>query len=328
MSSAEFSSLITVGSLYAGIGGIDKAFMNAGAVVLWANENDKFACITYRRNFSHKLFEEDVYNLDPSKLDKVDILAAGFPCQAFSIAGYQKGFKDERGNHFFRIMQIAEHLNPKIIFLENVKNFERHDKGRTWKIVSKTLSDSGYFYKYKVLNTMHYSSLPQTRERFYAVCFNSRYFSDSDVAGFEFPDKVHKRKKIKDLLEKKNVPPKYFYGPDKYMYHELVKNILKEDTVYQWRRMYVRENKNHVCPTLTANMGTGGHNVPLVKINGAVRKLTPRECFRFQGFDDIILPEEISDAQLYKQAGNSVSVPVVERIAANIIKFLKLHKNE
>lgn len=313
---------IKVGGLYAGIGGIEKGFINAGATVAWANENDKYACITYRSNFDHKLIEEDIYNIDPKKLDKVDIIAAGFPCQAFSVAGYRKGFEDARGNHFFRIMEIAKVLEPKIIFLENVKNFKNHDNGRTWSIVYDYLNKQGYIVKSKIMNTMNFSELPQTRERFYAVCFNSKYITKEETEKFDFPKEIKKRKRITDVLEKNKVSDKYYYGKEKYMYKELAKAIKREDTLYQWRRMYVRENKSGVCPTLTANMGTGGHNVPLIKTNGYFRKLTPKECFMFQGFEDIKLPD-IADTQLYKQAGNSVSVPVVERIAKNILEFLK-----
>lgn len=315
---------VSVGSLYAGIGGIDKAFINAGADIFWANEYDKHACMTYRANFSHKLYDEDVYKLDPRNLRVVDILVAGFPCQSFSVAGYRKGFKDERGNHFFRIMEFATILKPKILFLENVKNLLGHDHGKTWNIIYNTLKDSNYEVRYKVLNTMHYGNLPQTRERFYAVCFRKNGTgTDPYSEHFYFPNTLPLKTKIRELLNDNKVDPKYYYGKEKYMYKHLAESMKRSDTIYQWRRIYVRENKSNVCPTLTANMGTGGHNVPLVKTSYGFRKLTPIECFRFQGFNDIILPDEIPMTQQYKQAGNSVSVRVVERIAVNIINSIK-----
>ena len=160
-----------------------------------------------------------------------------------------------------------------------------------------------------------YSQIPQNRERVYIVCFKN----SEDYNKFSFPQQVAKTLKITEKLEK-NVDKKYYYNNTKY-YNILKQDITKKDTVYQWRRHYVRENKNKLCPTLTANMGMGGHNVPLV-LDDDIRKLTPRECFRFQGFpDSFVLPSNLSDATLYKQIGNSVSVPVIEKIAKEIYKL-------
>ena len=160
-----------------------------------------------------------------------------------------------------------------------------------------------------------YSQIPQNRERVYIVCFKN----SEDYNKFSFPQQETKTLKITELLEK-NVDKKYYYNNTKY-YNILKQDITKKDTVYQWRRHYVRENKNKLCPTLTANMGMGGHNVPLV-LDDDIRKLTPRECFRFQGFpDSFVLPSNLSDATLYKQIGNSVSVPVIEKIAKEIYKL-------
>lgn len=317
-------SKITVGSLYAGIGGIDKGFLDAGAEVLWANEWDSKACLTYRINFpNHNLIEEDVYKLDAESLEKVDIIAAGFPCQAFSVAGYRKGFADERGNHFFRILEIAEILKPKALFLENVKNFVNHDKGNTWDVVYNSLKDAGYTVHFTTMNSMNYGDLPQNRERFYAVCFRKDENGLENYSQyFDFPSPIARNKSILDIIEKDKVSEKYYYGPERYMYDSLVESIKRTDTVYQWRRHYVRENKNNVCPTLTANMGTGGHNVPLIKTDQGIRKLTPLECFKFQGFDEIKLPD-IADSHLYKQAGNSVTVPVIERIAKSLLMAIE-----
>ena len=210
---------------------------------------------------------------------------------------------------FFNINELPE------TFLENVKNLITHNRGATFEDIRKHIGALGYKIKYKVLNTCLYSQIPQNRERVYIVCFKN----SEDCDKFAFPQQETKTLKITELLEK-NVDKKYYYNNTKY-YNILKQDITKKDTVYQWRRHYVRENKNKLCPTLTANMGIGGHNVPLV-LDDDIRKLTPRECFRFQGFpDSFVLPSNLSDATLYKQIGNSVSVPVIEKIAKEIYKL-------
>lgn len=321
-------SKYTVGSLFAGVGGICGGFASAGGEMLWANEYDKNACITYRANFEHNLIEGDCHDVDPMALPKVDVITAGFPCQAFSVAGYRKGFRDDRGDLFFETMRFIEALKPKAILLENVKNLSSHDKGNTLKVIKDYILHSNYSFIPRVLNTMDYGNIPQNRERIYIVgfrdeaCYNDFEMHPEAICSrmFSFPKKTDLTVKIQDLLEK-DVDNYYYYN--KYpVYDQLKTEIKRRDTVYQWRRVYVRENKSAVCPTLTANMGTGGHNVPLVLDRKDIRKLTPLECFRFQGFPkDFKLPR-ISRSHLYKQAGNSVSVPVVERIAKNIFKAL------
>lgn len=311
-----------VGELFAGIGGIGLAFQKAGFELIWANEIDEKACITYATNFSHTLINKDMKEVDPKDLPNVDILTGGFPCQAFSIAGYRKGFKDDRGNLFFDILRYIYALKPKVVFLENVKNLTSHDKGRTFSIIQKELTKAGYYIKSNVLNTAKYSDVPQNRERIYIVCFRDKEIAEK----FKFPKPVNKTKEIRSLLEK-NVSSEYSYNNSKY-FDKLKATMTNPNTIYQWRRIYVRENKNNLCPTLTANMGTGGHNVPLiVENNNNIRKLTPRECARFQGFPDSYkLPDNLPKSSLYKQIGNSVSVPVVNAIAKNIVKALEEEK--
>lgn len=311
-----------VGSLYAGVGGIDKGMSQAGFDIAWANEVDVYACQTYKLNHpSADLMEKDVYDIDLDMLSRVDVLTAGFPCQPFSLAGSREGFDDERGNHFYRIMEFVDALNPTVIFLENVKNFKSHDQGNTYKVVKKEIESRGYYTQEDILNTSEYTNIPQNRERFFLVAFNSRKLADS----FSFPDQLPLKSTIHDFIEPKTVDERFYYTSDSFIYDRLVGEITKRDTVYQYRRTYVRENKSNMCPTLTANMGTGGHNVPLVLTDQGIRKLTPIECFRFQGFDDIKLPENMAVSHLYKQAGNSVTVPVIKRIARNIMNVLEEH---
>lgn len=309
----------TVGSLYAGVGGICEGFIQSDFNINWANEFDKNACITYRENFSHTLYAEDIWQLDFQKLSKVDVIAGGFPCQPFSIAGYMKGFSDERGNHFFRIMKLVETIQPKVIFLENVKNLKGHDKGKTFKIIEEAVRKHGYSFHPKVMNSKEYGNIPQNRERIYIVCFKNNAKGEDEFGRFfRFPEPIELEQSIHDIISDQKVDEKYYYRSDKYNYEDLIKDMKSKDTVYQWRRHYVRENKQQVCPTLTANMGTGGHNVPLVLTKYGIRKLTPQECFKFQGFPENYKLPNISNASLYKQAGNSVTVSVIRRIAKNI----------
>lgn len=309
---------IKVGDLFAGIGGIALGFENAGFHVVWANEIDHNACITYRCNFEHKMYECPIQTLQTDKLIDTDMLVAGFPCQAFSIAGYRKGFEDSRGTLFFEIMRLVDELKPKYLFLENVKNLEKHNKGNTFTIILKELNKRGYFVKYKVMNTCEYSSIPQNRERIYIVAFKDRNIYNV----FEFPKKVKNIQKITDLLEMD--VNKSFYYSSKFKNYPLLKDEMRnKNSVYQWRRVYLRENKNGLCPTLTANMGMGGHNVPLILDSKGIRKLTPRECARFQGFPETYKLPKLTCSALYKQLGNSVSVPVIEAIAKEIMRAIK-----
>lgn len=325
--------MYTVGGLFAGVGGIEIGFEKAGFEISWANEFDKYACITYRHNHKeHNLIEGDIHDIDPSALLSVDILTGGFPCQAFSIAGYQNGFDDPRGNLFFEIVRLIKGLpeKPKVLFLENVKNLVGHDKKNTFKVIRDYLHNLGYSVFWDILNTAVYTDLPQNRERTFIICFRDEYNwefkNDREKTASHYfssvfpPIKRKKLKHIREILEKEKVDDKFYYTESSYMYKELVNNIKSRDTIYQWRRVYVRENKNDMCPTLTANMGTGGHNVPLILDDWGIRKLTPWECFKFQGYDSKFkLPKsEVANSQLYKQAGNSVTVPLVQKIAGLI----------
>lgn len=315
-----------VASFFAGVGGIDLAFEQAGFKVVYANEIDKNAAKTYELNFNLKVDIRDIKEVKITELPDFNILVAGFPCQAFSIAGYRQGFNDEkgRGNLFFDIVKVLTHRNIDVVFLENVKNLVTHDKGNTFKVIISELERLGYHIKYKVLNSMEYGNIPQNRERIYIVAFK-------DINAYEqfiFPDKINLNNELANVIDYENqVDEKYYYTADKCsFYKELDKSIKKHDTVYQWRRIYVRENQSNVCPTLTANMGMGGHNVPIIYTNNKkYRKLTPKECFNLQGYPkEYKLPNDVTDSHLYKQAGNSVVVPVIKRIAENIYKALNL----
>lgn len=321
-----------VASLFAGIGGICLGFKQAGAEIVYANEIDHNACLTYRHNFdgAQYLSEDDVYNQHLSEDSGIDIVAGGFPCQAFSVAGYRKGFQDERGVLYTQVHRIVEECSPKAVFLENVKNLLTHDNGNTYRVIKESLMSLGYEVKETVLNTMEYGNIPQNRERIYVVAFKKH--SDGtcpEMERFDFPAPMPLTTTIHDLTDIHHRKPDcFYYSPDHKYYAELDRSMTNPDTIYQWRRVYVRENKSNVCPTLTANMGTGGHNVPLIRDDFGIRKLTPEECLAFQGFPSDFTFPEIARSHMYKQAGNSVSVPVIRRIAANMLKAADFDYND
>lgn len=309
--------------LFAGIGGFRLAMQNLGGQCLYTSEWDKAAQITYRANFGAFPFgditRKSVKDYIPQKFD---VLCAGFPCQAFSIAGYRKGFSDTRGTLFFDVEQIVEKHKPKVVFLENVKNLVSHDKGKTFKTIIGILENKlEYKVYYKVLNSMTHADVPQNRERIFIVAFDSHQVKNHRF--FVFPNEIPLTKTIHDILDKEKQKDKYYYHQNHRYYPLLEREMTNKDTIYQWRRIYVRENKSNVCPTLTANMGTGGHNVPLIKDDFGIRKLTPKECFAFQGYpmDKYLLPQ-MANSKLYMQAGNSVTMPLIERIGKEIIKVL------
>ena len=325
--------MLTVGGLFSGIGGIELGFEKAGFKILWSNENDENCNKTYKNNFNHKLYTQSINDINFKKVKPVDLLVGGFPCQAFSVAGYRKGFKDERGNLFFQICRAIEELKtkPKALMLENVKNLTGHDKGKTARVIVNSLRELGYSVFWNVFNTSVHTDIPQNRERTFIICFRDEAdweFSNKVTCSKKFNDhlplpKSKKKKNFRKLLENREVEDRFYYKQDAYMYKELKKAIVSKNTVYQWRRVYVRENKSGECPTLTANMGTGGHNVPLIKDHLGIRKLTPRECLNFQGFPKLFnFPENVGQSQRYKQAGNAVTVNLIEKIAKIIKKSI------
>ena len=323
-----------IASLFAGIGGIDLGFKEAGADPIWANEIDKYCAITFTSNHKNiKLEVDDICNIEGKKIPKIDILTAGFPCQPFSIAGYRKGFEDDRGNMFFQIMRLVDEMEknktkPRIIFLENVKNLKTHDKKNTFKEIKNQLELRGYNVIEDVLNTCEYGNLPQNRERIFIIAF----LNEKDLSNFNWPDKIPLTNTIDKVVNwDAEVDNKYLYESDKRCYSLLKESIKSKKTVYQYRRVYVRENKTDICPTLTANMGMGGHNVPLILDNkNRIRKLLPIECLMLQGFPkNFIIPSELCDSRVYKQAGNAVSVTVIKNVAKEILKAMgATDKNE
>lgn len=324
----ESNNKYTVASFFGGVGGIDLGFEQTKRFeTIYINEFDKNAQETISVNFPDiKLDRRDIHDVNATEVPKTDIIVGGFPCQAFSIAGYRKGFEDERGDLFFELLRIIRYHNPKAIFIENVKNMVTHDNGNTFKVIREALTLNGYYIKWKVINAKDCGNIPQNRERIYIVGFRNKFAFEN----FNFPQNIELTNGLNSVIDfESKVDEKYYYRQGiQNFYDKLEETIKSKNSVYQWRRQYVRENKSGVVPTLTANMGTGGHNVPIILSDYGIRKLTPRETFNVQGFPkDFKLPE-ISNGQLYKQAGNSVAVPVIKRIAIQVINALDQSMNK
>lgn len=308
--------------LFAGTGAFTYAFEKTGQVeCVFANDMVESSKKIYDLNFKHSLILGDLNDLKVEDIPKHDILTGGFPCQPFSIAGKQEGFEDARSNVFWKILKIIDYHSPSFIILENVKNLCSHDSKKTFDTIKSELSKRNYNICFKILDTSEITGIPQHRERIYIICIKSKNIFDKFTLNFQKIPKLP----ISQLLEpsESNINKKYYYT-DKSSTWKIVKvNVTKKDTVYQYRRVYVRENKSNECPTLTANMGSGGHNVPLILDDIGIRKLTPRECFNFQGFPSTYKLPNIADSHLYKLAGNAVSLPVVELIANRLIELIK-----
>lgn len=312
-------------SFFAGVGGIDIGFEQAGFETVYANEFDPYPVKTFELNFPFKVDLRSITDVRPEEIPaECNIYLAGFPCTDISIAGYRQGLFNEDGSLtrsglYYELLRLIKANKPPVVFLENVKNLVGHNNGETFKVIYDSLADEGYHIKYQVLNAMEYGNVPQNRERIYIVGFKD----ENICKRFEFPTPITRTKLLSDIIDFENkLDEKYYYTPGKYkgdLYEKLDEAMDDPNTVYQWRRKYVRKNMSGVVPTLTANQGEGGHNVCLIRTKYGIRKMTPHECFNAQGFPEAYkLPTDMAESRLYKQAGNSVCVSVIARIAENI----------
>lgn len=313
--------------LFAGLGGFRLALESLGAKCVYSNEWDPHAQKVYADNFGH-IPEGDITKVDEKTIPNHDILCAGFPCQAFSISGKQRGFEDSRGTLFFDVARIVKEKKPKIVFMENVKNFATHDGGKTLSVVKSTMEELGYTFYQKVLNSVTYG-MPQKRERIYIVCFRN----DLDINTFKFPKPFKLTRYVNDFLLKDEtiVESLYIDRPDTY-YNDTEDNKYSDKPIRlgivnkggQGERIYSTKG---IAITLSAHGGgafakTGGYLV-----NGRPRKLHPRECARLMGFPDSY---KISSSfnQAYKQFGNSVVIDVLQYIAIEIGLALEKKSDE
>ena len=324
--------------LFAGIGGIrlgfDKAFKKDIETV-FVSEWDKKAQETYRANFKDKFdIQGDITQIEEKKIPQHDILLAGFPCQAFSLAGLKKGFEDARGTLFFDVARIAEYHKPKVIFCENVKNLVNHDRGKTFKVIRRILENLGYKVYEKILNSKNFG-VPQNRERIYIVAFRE----DIDSSDFSFPEETADSKVIADIMEEKEVSPKYYLS-DVYL-DSLIRHKERHESKGNGFGYEIKKLDEIANTLVCGGMGRERNLIidrrltnftPVTHIKGKInkkyiRKMTPREWARLQGFPDDF-KFVVADTHLYKQFGNSVTVSVIEAIAKKIKKVLELQDNK
>ena len=292
-------------SFFSGIGGLDKGFEDAGYSVIWANDFDKYAVETYKANYENEIVLGDINEIQLESIPDAEVLIGGFPCQPFSMMGEQKGFEDARGTLFFRIAEIIKDKiekgkKPKAVILENVKALRTHDRGRTFATIKRILEDDlGYKVYDDILNSAEYG-VPQTRNRTYIVCFAN------ENAEFTFPEKEKLDRTLQDILET-DVDQKYFLSD------KILPTILSNGTGgYKGKSEIDLKIARPLCATMAKMHRACQDNYVTQK--GRVRRLTPRECARLQGFDDnFVIP--VSDCQAYKQFGNAVTVNVSRAVA-------------
>ncbi len=318
--------------LFAGIGGFRLAFQNLKGKCVFTSEWDKYSKQTYRANFGEVPFGDITKKATKDYIpDDFDVLCAGFPCQSFSIAGKRGGFEDTRGTLFFDVAEIIKNKQPKAFFLENVKGLRNHDKGKTLKTILNTLrEDLGYFVpEPQIINAKEYG-VPQNRERIFIVGFRK----DLGIDNFEYPIGTNKNVAIEDILEKKEVSVKYYLSTT--YVDTLRKHKARHASKGNGFGYEIIPNDGTANAVVCGGMGRERNLVlddkltnfvPVTHISGEVnregiRKMTPREWARLQGF-----PEDfkivVSDAQAYKQFGNSVAVPAIQATAKKIIENLK-----
>jgi len=311
--------------LFAGIGGFHQAMSSFGAKCVFASEWDKYAAETYLDNYRVKP-HGDITTIQESDIPAHDMLCAGFPCQSFSVSGKQNGFNDTRGTLFFDIARIAQFHKPRVMLLENVRNLAKHDNGRTLEIILSTLKSLGYDVFYQILNASNYG-LPQNRERIFFVCFRM----DLKIGNFQFPKNFNMITSLLDILEQNpadakivNRPDTFFtksFSPKEDLFGKLILPNRPIQIGYinkggQGERIY--SPYGHAI-TLSAYGGGAGAKTGLYFIDNVIRKLSPRECARIQGFPESFKINPLSN-QAYKQFGNSVAINVLKAIIGEIMK--------
>lgn len=313
-------ALNTAIDLFAGIGGFRLALNHHQLDCVYSNDHNTFSCITYQANFG-KIDCGDLSQISASTIPHFDLLCGGFPCQPFSIAGVSKknslgkkhGFEDEKqGNLFFEILRIVDYHRPKVILLENVKNLQSHDQGKTWKIIRSELLHRDYSVFAKIIDGKYY--VPQHRERIFIVCFDNNYYRDID---FIFPEYPAKRiYELRDLIEKQ-VEKKYTLSDKLWQYLQQHKaNSLAKGNGFGFGLI---TPESEYTRTLSARYYKDGSEILIAQNAANPRRLTPRECARLQGFpNDFVIP--VSDAQAYRQFGNSIVVPAVDAVVQRIKK--------
>jgi len=329
-------------SLFAGLGGFIIAGNRAGFSTALANEIDLAACTTLQYNFPNiSLFTRDVKEFSPRDFSEleidIDVLSAGFPCQSFSIAGNNLGFDDPRGKLFFEIPRICKEMNspPKVLLLENVPNLKHFEGGSRLDLVITELRKAGYWVSFEnaqILDSKVMCDTVQKRERLYIVAVHSKYFKRNK---FKFPAPLNvKRRSLWDFIDRELKEDERLYLDEENKYARMIRKNANEhgsDRLFQIRRFDARSCSPNTCPTLTANMGGGGHNVPFVIDNHGVRKLSISELKNLQSIrnDELFFPKSISNSDALSMIGNAVCIDVVELLFKSIKEtILEANVNE
>ena len=312
----------TAGCLFSGMGGLASGLAEAGFALLWANENDPHACSAFARRLPGvPLHPKDVRQLsvDGDGLPPVDLLAAAFPCQSFSQAGDRKGFEDERGRLFFEIPRLLREWpagrRPRLVLLENVPHLRQGAGGAWFDVVRKELREAGYWFRDSAcwtVNVKDATDLPQDRERLFMVAASRHHFPYNPFT----PPALNGRgvRTLDEIVDRSAPGDEAAYLPPDNRYYQMIDREMKREeaqsqrNIYQLRRSYVREKKDGLCPTLTANMGVGGHNAPFVRDEWGIRRLSVAEVARLQGFDGADFPDDMPEAERYRLIGNAVCV--------------------
>ena len=337
------TTTLKAGALFAGIGGFCLGFEKQNIKTAWAVENELSAVTTYKNNVKDANVLEDAsgplsilnVGVDKNQLCPVDILHAGFPCQSFSMAGERKGFDDPRGMLFYEIIRIINEFGdkkPSVIVLENSSNLKSGDGGRWFLELTKQIKKAGYWFRESnayELNAYDYTHVPQNRNRLFMIAFSADEFKNGRL-----DLQLNANESSKDLRQFIDfdgaIDDDTYYLDENNRYYQMISE--KENDpycIYQLRKYLVRVKEPGVCPTLTANMGLGGHNVPFIFDKKGLRKLTEFECLKLQGFPDWYkFPEEVARAKRYQQVGNSVVPVLVEKIAKAIKQKIELERNK
>lgn len=325
---------LSAGCLFSGMGGFATGLRSAGLRVDWATDNDPFASRTFRHRFAEIPFiETDVKCLGVRQLTPVDILAGGFPCQSFSQAGARKGFDDPRGSLFFEIPRLLKEWTPaerpKFVVLENVPHLLYGADGDWFVRIRRALRQAGYWFREShcwIGNVREYTDIPQDRERLFLVAASKYFFSYNPFAApVVEPDVNAPRRTVLDIVDSSQRAAPEDYLPAGNQYLEMIEAAIAEGespkNLYQLRRNYVREKKGGLCPTLTANMGIGGHNIPFVRDTWGVRRLRVEEVAALQGFGccERLFPEEVPIHEQYRLIGNAACPALVEVVARQCI---------
>ena len=305
---------LKVCDVFAGIGGNRLGFEKNGAKCVFSSEINKSAAAVYEANFGDRP-HGDITKINSEDIPDFDILVGGFPCQSFSCSGNRKGFEDTRGILFFELVRLAKEKQPKVVFMEDVPGLLVHDKGKTFEVVRNTMESIGYDFYYKLINAADFG-VPQARERVYMVCFRK----DLNIKSFKFPVGTGRTKCVRDILEPTvDVPEEYYIKRKDLTFYDCKPKPAGTHRIgYFGKKMQGMRifDISYQMPTLCSSTGS-----ELILVDGRIRRLTPRECARVDGFPESFKIAE-SKTAAYRQFGNSVCVPVIEKIAGAIGKAL------